>query len=100
MRKVRNYLLKLDHPDGGPKATFFIKAGFSADRPDELALALKRHFMENPPTTKTHDRFGGLRVTVERSCARRKATRQEFAVWTLDDGETAPRLITAYPVGE
>jgi hypothetical protein len=47
IEKITNYLLNLSHPDGGPKAQFFINGGFSGDRPELLALALLDHFRHN-----------------------------------------------------
>jgi len=100
IEKVRDYLLKLDHPDGGPKAAFFIAGGYTPDRPEELASALTRHFMDNPPANKTPDRFGGMRVTIEATLITPNGRAPKVrSVWTIDEGETAPRLITAYPAG-
>lgn len=99
VKKVRDYLLKADHVDGAPKAKFFIGGGFLPEKPDELAAALRRHFLNNPPTTKTPDRFGGVRITVDAPMTvpdgRAPLVR---SVWAIDEGETSPRLITAYPV--
>lgn len=98
IEKVLSYLLNIDHPDGAPKARFFINGGFSPDRPGEMTAALQRHFIENPATTKTPDRFGGMRITIDAPMTvpdgRAPMVR---SVWTIDEGETAPRLITAYP---
>jgi hypothetical protein len=84
--KITKYLLNLDHPDGGPKARFFIGGGFSPDRPDELAAALKRHFLDNKPTKREPGKFGGEKVTMVRT------------VWIKDEGQTVYQLCTAYPI--
>ncbi len=97
--KVRDYLLNLDHEDGGPKAKFFIAGGFSRDEPAPFVAALRRHFLENPPTRRTPDNFGGVRITVDAPMivpdGRAPMVR---TVWTIDEGQTLPRLITAYPL--
>jgi hypothetical protein len=99
VEKVRDYLLNIDHVDGAPKAKFFIGGGFSPEKPDELARALRHHFLDNQPTTKTTDRFGGVRITIDAPMpvpdGRAPIVR---SVWTIDEGETVPRLITAYPL--
>ena len=100
IEKVRDYLLNLDHPDGAPKAKFFIAGNFSPDRPEELMAALKRHFIENPPMTKTPDRFGGVRITIDAPMnVPDGRTPDVRSVWSIDEGETVPRLISAYPIG-
>ena len=38
--KVRDYLLNLEHPDGGPKAVWFHSLGYSRDEWRELAADL------------------------------------------------------------
>jgi hypothetical protein len=96
--KVRDYLLNADHVDGAPKAKFFIGGGFSPEKPDELADTLRRHFLDNPPTTKKPDRFGGVRITVEAPMPVPDGRAPiVLSVWSIDEGETVPRLITAYP---
>ena len=39
-RKLTDYLLAIDHPEGGPKAAFFLRCGFDPSKPSELADAL------------------------------------------------------------
>ena len=39
--KIVQYLLNLDHPDGGSRAAVLAHAGFSAERPEELEHALR-----------------------------------------------------------
>ncbi len=96
--KIVRYLLNPDHEDGGPKARFFIGGGFSLERPEESAEALRRHFVENPPTAKTPDRFGGQRITVEAAMTVPDGRAPiVLSVWAIDQGETVPRFITAYP---
>lgn len=69
--KVRGYLLCLEHPVGGGKARFFIRAGFRPDRWDEPAEAMKRHARENL-VVGTFDDVAGRRFLVEGPCARHR----------------------------
>ncbi|MGA0594506.1 DUF6883 domain-containing protein [Enterovirga sp. CN4-39] len=41
--KLVGYLLDLQHPTGASKAAFFLGRGFSRERPDDLAHALRKH---------------------------------------------------------
>lgn len=41
--KVVEYLLNLDHVEGGSKAKFFLSRGFDRSRPQEFAGALVNH---------------------------------------------------------
>ncbi len=49
-RKASDYLLNLRHPDGGPKAAFFIRFGFVVDDPQALVEALLAHGRFNTVT--------------------------------------------------
>jgi len=97
--KVRDRLLNLDHEDGAPKAKFFIAGGFSRDDPAPFVDALRRHFLENELTTKKPDNFGGIRITIDAPMrvpdGRAPMVR---TIWKIDDGQTMPRLISAYPI--
>jgi hypothetical protein len=97
--KVRDYLLNLDHADGGPKALFFLGGGFSVDKLEQFKAALRRHLRDNPVTRREADRFGGERLVIDAPMSvpdgRTPIVR---TVWTIDEGETLPRLITAYPI--
>lgn len=97
--KVREYLLNLDHPDGAPKARFFIGGGFSRDRSAEFIDALRSHFLENQPAPKKPDKFGGIKIIVDAPMfmpdGRAPIVR---TVWTIDRGDKVARLITAYPL--
>ena len=97
--KVRDYLLNPSHEDGAPKARFFIDGGFSRDEPAPFVAALRRHLLENSPTTRKPDNFGGVRITVDAPMIvpDGRAPRVR-TVWKIDEGQTLPRLITAYPI--
>lgn len=41
-RKLRDYLLSPEHPQGGAKARFFLSLGYSRERPWELGAELRR----------------------------------------------------------
>jgi hypothetical protein len=96
--KITDYLLAFDHPEGGAKAEFFTRFGFSVDRWQVLSCALIDHarahqvssILENPYGTK-------YRVDGQIQCPDGRSPRIR-AVWIMDRGSTVPRLVTAYPI--
>ena len=97
--KVRDYLLNLEHPDGGSKAAWFHSLGYARERWQQLAedlLAIARHCrrFESEAT-----RFG-IKYKAAGSVGRpnhRPGAVQ--TVWIVED-EDPPRLVTAYPDDE
>jgi hypothetical protein len=59
-KKVTEYLLNLAHVKGGPKAKLFIRYGFSRERPEELIVALIKHYKSNPISKSDRGRYGGF----------------------------------------
>lgn len=51
--KIREYLLSIDHEDGGPKAAFFLRFGFAVEALDVFASALRAHACANDVTSVT-----------------------------------------------
>ena len=96
--KVLDYLLNSEHRIGASKANFFCKFGFSADKWEVLAEALRVHGQSNG-VTKEHETGFGPRYEVEGKLntpdGRKPLVR---SVWQLDKDAVAPRLITAYPL--
>ena len=95
--KVEGYLLSYTHATGRHKAEFFSRFGFTTDRWELLAEALVRHAAVNQ-VMKVDDSEFGTRYTIEGPLdapdGRRASVR---VVWFVERGETAPRLVTAYP---
>ena len=95
--KLTDYLLSLDHRDGKTKATFFTRFGFSASQIDVLQFALLRHAATQPVIEMKHSEHGVkyvLECSVESPDQRNPCIR---SVWIVDAGQTAPRLVTAFP---
>ena len=55
-KKVVDYLLSAEHPDGRSKATFFSGFGFRAERWEVLAEALRDHGVKGDVTGRVHVR--------------------------------------------
>jgi hypothetical protein len=94
--KIVEYLLNLDHPDGGSKAAVLAHAGFSAERPDELELALRIQHLSlaanrGKPSAygEKYEIVGPLAGPIDRVIDR--------SIWIIRHGEPVPRLITLVP---
>jgi len=97
-RKIVAYLLAHGHPQGRHKAAFFARFGYDRNRWESLAEALIRHAREYDVVKSEQTPFG-MRYTIEGALdtpdGRRPLVR---SVWFIEEGESTPRLVTAYPV--
>ncbi|HCS88980.1 MAG: hypothetical protein N838_17715 [Thiohalocapsa sp. PB-PSB1] len=96
-RKVADYLLSLEHPEGESKARFFLGWGFSRRRWQILASALTKHAEENDCSAAIPGKHGTKYVVVGSISAPKGITPPIKTIWIVDDEEQCPRLITAYP---
>ena len=98
-RKVVDYLLATAHPDGGPKARFFLARGARADAWVVFARTLVEHARINPVARVREDPAGRARL-FQIDCQVRMPDDSApciRTVWELRAGARCPRLITAYP---
>ena len=96
--KVTEYLLSSTHPDGSSKAAFFMRFGFRAQSWEILATALRAHGKAYGVTQQTRSRFG-VRYAVDGRITSPDGRNPRIrTVWLIEAGQTAPRLITAYPI--
>lgn len=95
--KVHGYLLMVTHPEGGPKAVFFERHGFDAERWEELAEALRRHGSEHEVSRSSATEHGVKYVVSGRLQTPDGRNPMVVSVWIVDHGETVPRLVTAHP---
>ena len=95
--KVVDYLLSPVHVRGKAKAEFFLRFGFSADRWEEFAEALRVHAASNE-VVNSRETGTGTSYAVEGIMnvpdGRNPSVR---AVWEIGPNAPAPRLISAYP---
>ena len=96
--KIIDYLLAFDHPEGGSKAEFFTRFGFTADTWQVLADALIAHARTHPVCSTSESKHGTkYRIDGQVSCPDGRSPSIR-AVWIIDTGAEAPRLVTAYPL--
>lgn len=95
--KVLDYLLDEAHKDGGAKARFFLRFGFTQGEYPTLIEALMRH-AEDHPVLDVELRPDGLMYGVEGQlrCPDGRAPRVR-SVWLIRTFDPRPQLITAYP---
>lgn len=96
-RKITNYLLAFEHPEGSGKAEFFTHFGFRAEEWEVLADALLIHARTHPVSSKSESEYG-TKYRVEGAIVCPDG-RSPFvrAVWIIDRGSEVPRLVTAHP---
>jgi hypothetical protein len=95
--KVAGYLLNPSPRYGASNARFFASFGFHAAAWEVLAERLREHGQRHPVTKVTPTVFGP-RYEVEGALPTPDGRRPQVrTVWQFDQGQIAPRLITAYP---
>ncbi len=96
--KLATYLLNHDHPQGTHKARYLGRFGFTRDDLPLARSALLKHGRSHEVARVAQTGFGP-RYAVE-GILETPDGRNPFVrtVWPMDDGEVAPRLITAYPL--
>jgi len=96
--KITDYLLAFDHPEGGGKADFFTRFGFSTDEWQVLADALIAHARGNPVSSTSESKYGTkYRIDGQIRCPDGRSPSIRV-VWIIDTGADAPRLVTAHPL--
>ena len=97
-RKVRDYLLAVNHPSGKGKARFFNSLGFQQNLASELQNALLGHAANNDIKSVMETQFGSKYVIEGSLAAPGGQFVQIRAIWFLERGATVPRFVTAYPL--
>ncbi len=96
--KIVDYLLCPTHRYGVSKARFFLDFGFRLDEWEKLADALHEHG-RSQTVAKTKQTPFGPRYELDGELNSPDGRNPRIrTVWQLDDGQTAPRLITAHPL--
>ena len=96
-RKVRDYLLAMDHPVGRAKAQFFRALGFDRRTWAALQGALQRHATDGEAEEQPRTQYGQKFVVRGILQGPSGATAPLVTVWIVVREDEAPRLITAYP---
>lgn len=108
-RKIKEYLLNQNHPDGGSKAKFFLLRGFAPEEPEKLREVLLQHARTGQVVKEEETTFGTKYViqgdvlveffagTVTRAIPAVDIINLQ-SVWIIAPGTGQPKLVTAYPM--
>ena len=102
--KIVNYLLDTAHPDGGPKAEFFLSFGFTRARWRLLERAIRGQVQEHEVIRVVESVYGTRYIIDGEINAPDGRTPRIRTVWIIEadnaelGGPDAPRLITAHPI--
>ncbi|WP_160123745.1 DUF6883 domain-containing protein [Rhodovarius lipocyclicus] len=95
-RKITDYLLNSNHPDGRSKCNFFLSVGFEINNPDQLLEALEAHPEVNA-VLKTVTTPHGKKHVVE--CYFKNPNNANYCIRTiwLEKNKDEILFVTAYP---
>ena len=96
--KITKDLLCTGHRDGRHKAAFFMAHGFSPDNWEALAEALRQHAAQCDVVQREDTPFGTRYVVEGPLQAPDGCNPLIRVVCFFEKEETAPRLVTAYPL--
>jgi hypothetical protein len=96
-RKVRKYLLSLDHPEGRDKARVFAGAGYSAGTWQLLARQLRWLARFGLARPGAESRFGWKYEVDGILQGPSGDSLSVRTIWIVRHGQDFPRLVTAYP---
>lgn len=94
-RKLTEYCLAPDHPLGKHKARVFAVLGFTADKADELRVALLNAAATMDAEAGISDKFGD-RYVVEFQIEGPQRSGTVRSIWMVRRGETTPRLTSCF----
>lgn len=96
-RKIRGYLLSLEHPVGRFKAHFFTQLGFASDEWQDLRDQLRNVALQEDAEVSERTGYGQKYIvsgTIVGAAGRRAKV---LTIWIVLHGDKVPRFVTAYP---
>jgi hypothetical protein len=96
--KIIDDLLSSTHREGRGNAAFFTHYGFSIERWEDLAAALRRHVVDHDVVRIEDSSFGTRYIVGGILSAPDDRAPLIRSVWFTETGEHAPRFVTAYPL--
>lgn len=94
--KICDYLLNPDHPVGGPKAAWFVSLGYTIANWEQLVVDLKRLAVSCEQFVAKPSPYGVKYETIGYVGCSGYRLGLVVVVWIIE-GNSPPRLITAYP---
>ncbi len=96
-RKLTVYLLDASHPQNKGKADFYELVGYTKQNADALKIALLELVTLADVTKVIETGFGSRYVVEGRLPCPNGKSYPLRTVWFISNGETIPKLVTAYP---
>jgi hypothetical protein len=94
--KLVAYLLAPDHPEGGPKAAFFLGCGFQAGDHEAFAQALREQAAR--ATIRSVSSPHGVKYIASGAITGADGrNRMIQSIWIVERGQDVARFVTAYP---
>lgn len=96
-RKVRDYLLSLEHPVGRFKAHFFTQLGFASQRWQDLRDQLQSVALGGDAERSEKTDYGQKYIVRGTIFGMAGKQAKVLTVWIVLHGEEVSRFVTAYP---
>lgn len=96
---MRDYLLSPTHSVGRFKAALFTQLGYAQERWQELERDLRAQHLTSEAEEISGTRHGRKYRIQEPLVGPNGKKAELVSIWIIRRGETAPRLVTAYPRG-
>lgn len=96
--KITAYLLNVDHPEGGSKARYFLRRGFSPETPEPFIEALLRHCVKANLAQTVRTEFTVKYVYEAPRPAPDGQCPLIRSVWQVAEGDLWQSLVTAYRI--
>lgn len=96
-KKITDYLLCLEHTEGGSKAHFFMNWGFSLHEWNLLALSLIQQVNHYDYERFIKGKHGTKYIVSAPIDSPKGVTPPVKTIWMIAEGTDYPRLISAYP---
>lgn len=96
--KITEYLLNVNHPEGGTKAAYFIQHGFNPEQPKVMKQFLLTHLLQRSSVEIVETRFGTKHILTGKI---KFPDDDEFilrSVWMKPAKENILKFVTAYPI--
>ncbi len=95
--KVRDYLLNINHIEGGSKAKYFGNYGFNLTNEDDFVRSLKSIVQQNEVHEEIRNKFGTKYIIYGRLRTPDDRNPEVTTIWIIENNANIPKLVTAYP---
>jgi len=96
--KVTDYLLNVNHPEGGPKARYFLSHGFTLKEVGTFIEALFLHAVKANFVQQKSNNFTSKLIYEAEMPMPDGTTAKIRSVWQVPLGEATQTLVTAYRI--